>query len=173
VSEGDRSRGGARSGFLAPLAFAVAVLALGVVVLIGTFGLSAGGGYSPVGPGFFPLVVAGGLLVFGLAFLVRTTVSPDAYLREKAAAESGATHWPTVGLLLMVLIAYAFALDPLGYVFATAVFFPAAAFVLGDRRSRGVGRNLVIGLVVGVVIFFGFTELLEVRLPDGLLDPFL
>jgi hypothetical protein len=86
VSEDDRSRGGARSGFLGPLAFAVAALALGVVVLFGTFGLSAGGGYSPVGPGFFPLVVAGGLLVFGLAFLVRTTVSPDAYLRKKAAA---------------------------------------------------------------------------------------
>ena len=166
-------RGGARRGLLGPLAFAVAVVALGVVVLFGTFGLSAGGGYSPVGPGFFPLVVAGGLLVFGLVFLVRTTVSPDAYLGEKAAAESAATHWPTVGLLLVVLVAYAFVLDPLGYVFATALFFPAAAYVLGGRRTREVVRNLVIGLAVGALIFFGFTELLEVRLPDGLLAPFL
>lgn len=173
MSEDSRARGATRRGLLGPLAFAVAVLALGVVILFGTFGLSAGGGYSPVGPGFFPLVVAGGLLLFGLVFLVRTTLRPDAYLGEKASAESAATHWPTVGLLLVVLIAYAFALDPLGYVFATALFFPAAAYVLGHRLARGVVRNLVIGLVVGALIYFGFTEVLGVQLPDGLLDPFL
>ena len=73
----------------------------------------------------------------------------------------------------MVLISYAFLLDPLGYVFATALFFPAAAYVLGDRRTRGALRNILIGLLVGAVIFFVFTEALGVTLPDGLLDPFL
>lgn len=173
MSEDEGVPGGTRRALPGPLAFAVAVLALGVVVLFGAFGLSAGGGYSPVGPGFFPVVVAGGLLVFGFVFLLSTTARPDAYLTKKAAAESGATHWPTVGFLLVVLISYAFLLDPLGYVFATALFFPAAAYVLGDRRTRGALRNLLIGLLVGAVIFFVFTEALGVTLPDGLLDPFL
>jgi len=45
--------------------------------------------------------------------------------------------------------------------------------VLGDRRTRGALRNLLIGLLVGAAIFFVFTEALGVTLPDGLLDPFL
>lgn len=173
MSEGDGGRGEVRRGYLGPRAFAGAILVLGVVVLLGTFGLSAGGGYSPIGPGFFPLIVAGGLLLFGVMLLVRATARPDAYLGEKAATESEATHWPTVGLLLAALVAYAFLLDPLGYVVATALFFPAAAYILGGSGVRKVIRNLLIGLAIGTAVFFGFTELLGVRLPDGLLDPFL
>jgi putative tricarboxylic transport membrane protein len=173
MSEGDGAQGGARRGLLGPLAFAIAVLALGVLVLFGTLGLSAGGGYSPVRPGFFPLIVAGGLLFFGVTLLVRTTAKPDAYLREKAVAESEATYWSTIGLLLAVLAAYAFLLDPLGYVFATALFFPTATYVLGDTQARSLIRNLVIGLAVGAFVFFGCTEILRVSLPEGLLDPFL
>jgi putative tricarboxylic transport membrane protein len=171
VSGEDGARGSSRQSFWGPRAFACAVLALGVVVLVGTFGLSAGGGYSPVGPGFFPLVVAGGLLLFGALLLVRTTITPDAYLGERVAAESEATHWPTVGLLLAVLVAYAYLLDPLGYVFATDLFFPAAAYVLGDTRVRYVVRNLIIGLVIGAVVFFGFTEALGVQVARRAVGP--
>lgn len=167
-------RGPARErSFGGPGAFAGAVLALGVVVLFGTLGFSAGGTYSPIGPGFFPLIVAVGLLLLGVLLLARASVVRDGFLGEKAASEARATHWPTVGLLLAALVVYAFLLDPLGYVFATALFFPAAAFVLGSGRTRAVLVNLAIGLVVGAVVFFSFTELLGVRLPDGLLDPFL
>ena len=159
--------------FPGPATFAAAVVALGVVVLAGTPWIPSRSGYAPVGPRFFPLAVALGLLVLGALLLVRCTLRPDAYLGEKAASEKAATHWPTVGLLLAALLVYGFLLAPLGYVPATALFFPAAAWVLGSRRPREAIRNLAIGLVVGAVVFFGFTELLGVRLPDGLLDPFL
>ncbi|QYJ16125.1 hypothetical protein Rxycam_01956 [Rubrobacter xylanophilus DSM 9941] len=172
MSAGNPRPGRTRSAFLGPGVFAAAVLALGAVVLVGTSGIPSRAGYGPVGPRFFPLAVALGLLVMG-GILLRSTLRPDAYLGEKAASEKAATHWPTVGLLLAVLLVYGFLLDPLGYVFATALFFPAAAWVLGSRRPREAIRNLAIGLVVGAVVFFGFTELLGVRLPDGLLDPFL
>lgn len=162
-----------RQSFLGPRLFGVAVLALGVIVLFGTFNIPAPGGYSPVGPRFFPILVAAGLLIFGVLLLAQTAVRPERYLGEKAAAEGAATHWPTVGLLGATLVVYAFLLDPLGYVFATALFFPAAAYVLGSRSRRAVVVNLVVGLAVGAVIFFSFTELLDVRLPDGLLDPLL
>ena len=107
----------------------------GVLVLFGTLGLSAGGGYSPVRPGFYPLIVAGGLLFFGVTLLVRTTAKPEAYLREKAVSESEATYWSTISLLLAVLAAYAFLLDPLGYVFATALFFPLMCSVTRRRAA--------------------------------------
>ena len=55
----------------------------------------------------------------------------------------------------------------------TALLFPAKAYVLGSRGRRKVLRNLAIGVALGVLVFFSFTELLGVRLPDGVLDPLL
>jgi putative tricarboxylic transport membrane protein len=170
---GGEARNYPRPGFLGPRIFAVALLAFALFVLFGTFQISGREGLSPSGPRFFPLVVAVGLLVFGTLFLISTTLRQDRYLGEKAAAEGAATNWPTTGLVAAILVVYAFLLDPLGYIVATALLFPAAAHALGSRGRRKVLRNLAIGVVLGVVVFFSFTELLGVRLPDGLLDPLL
>ncbi len=159
--------------FLGPRVFAVAILAFGLFVLFGTFRISGGGGYSPAGPRFLPLIVAVGLLIFGTLFLLSTTLRRDRYLGEKAAAEGAATYWPTAVLVTVILIVYAFLLRPLGYAVATALLFPALAYVLGSTGRRRLLRNLAIGVVLGVVVYFSFTELLGVRLPDGLLDPLL
>ncbi len=162
-----------RLSFLGPRIFAVAILAFGLFVLLGTFQISDKEGFSPDGPRFFPLIVAVGLLVFGALFLLSTTLRRDRYLGEKAAAEGVATDWPATGIVAATLVVYAILLDPLGYIVATALFFPAMAYVLGSRGRRKVLRNLAIGVALGVLVFFSFTELLGVRLPDGLLDPLL
>jgi putative tricarboxylic transport membrane protein len=159
--------------FLGPRIFAVAILAFGLFVMYGTTRISGASGYSPDGPKFFPLIVAVGLLVFGTLFLLSTTLHRDRYLGEKAAAEEASTHWPTTGMVVAILVVYAFLLNPLGYIVATALFFPAVAYVLGSRGRRKVLRNLAIGVALGVLVFFAFTELLGVRLPDGILDPLL
>jgi len=151
----------------------VALLAFGLFVLFGMFQISGREGLSPSGPRFFPLVVAVGLLVFGTLFLISTTLRRDRYLGEKAAAEEASTDWSTTGMVVAILVIYAFLLNPLGYTVATALFFPAVAYVLGSRGRRKVLRNLAIGVALGVLVFFAFTELLGVRLPDGILDPLL
>ena len=159
--------------FLGPRIFAVAILAFGLFVLYGTFQISDKEGFSPDGPRFFPLIVAVGLLVLGALFLLSTTLRRDRYLGEKAAAEEATTDWPTTGMVAAILVVYAFLLNPLGYIIATALLFTAEAYVLGSRGRRKVLRNLAIGVALGVLVFFSFTELLGVRLPDGILDPLL
>ena len=152
-------------------AVALAFLALGLVVLFGTFQIRQGGGYSAVGPQAFPLAVAIGLLVLSMVFLARTTVWPDQDLAEHAAAEDAATHWPTVGLMALLLVLYVFALGGLGYVVATALFFAAGASVLrGHARGLLLARDVGIGLALALVVYFSFTRFLGVRLPAGLLD---
>lgn len=151
--------------------FALAFLALGLIVLFSTFQIRQGGGYSAVGPRAFPLAVAIGLLLLSVIFLLRTTLFPDRELIESAAAEEAATHWLTVGLLLALLVLYVYALRPLGYVVATALFFPAGAWVLrGWTRGTILARDLLIGLLLALVIYVSFTRYLGVRLPAGLLD---
>lgn len=159
-----------RASFVGLRVLAVGLLLLGLFVLLQALGIGAGRGYSPVGPSVVPTIVAAGLIVLAVVLLARVTVRPDLDLGARAASEASNTHWPTVGLLGGVLLLYAFALGALGYPVATTLLVPAAARVLG---SRSPARDLIIGAAVGSLVWFGFTQLLGVRLPAGILGPIL
>jgi putative tricarboxylic transport membrane protein len=168
------------TAFLGPRIVAAVVIGLAVLLIVSALGVAAGAGYSVIGPATVPLVVAIGLLVLGAIFALRTTLVPDVDLAEQAADEEAATHWPTVGLAALMLVAYALALDGveigplevpgLGYIVATTLFLPLTARALG---SRSLVRDAVAGLVAAVVIYYGFTEYLGVRLPAGILGAVL
>lgn len=177
----ERGPRAAREGaVLGPRLAALAILALGVVLIVSAFGIARGGGYSVIGPATIPLVVAAGLLVLGAILLLRTTLLPDTDLGAMAAEEERATHWPTVGLTALALVGYALALDGvdlgpielpgLGYIVATGLFLPLTARILGSRSPI---RDLVVGFAIAIVIYVGFTEYLGVRLPAGILGPLL
>lgn len=142
----------------------------GLFLLYHAFQIGSVRGYSVVGPSIFPIVVSLGLTALGAALALRATVWPDADLGEKVAAEEAATHWPTTGMLGALLVAYAFALGPLGYIVSTSILLPASARVLG---SRALLRDVIIGVVLAIVIFVGFTRFLNIRLPTGILAPIL
>jgi putative tricarboxylic transport membrane protein len=173
-------RAARRGSLLGPRLVAGFLLALAALLIVSAFGIARGGGYSVIGPATIPLVVAIGLLVLGGLFAVRTTVLPDTDLADHAAEEEAVTHWPTVGLAGLALVAYALALDGfdvgplevpgLGYIVATAIFLPLTARILG---SRSPVRDTLVGIGVAVVIYFGFSEFLGVRLPAGILGPLL
>lgn len=173
-------RGAQGGGLLGPRLVAVALLALAAILIASAIGIARGGGYSVIGPATIPFVVAIGLLVLGAIFALRTTLLPDTDLAELSAEEDRATHWPTVGLTILALLGYALALDGfelgpaevpgLGYIVATGIFLPVAARILGSRSPI---RDVIVGFGIGIVIYFGFTEFLGVRLPAGVLDPLL
>lgn len=160
-----------RHHWLGPRLAALVVLGIGIVALSQAFAIRESAGYSVVGPRFFPIVISIGLVLWGLAFLIRTTsFAPDEALAEQAAAEEAATHWATVLTIMALLVIYVFALGPLGYPLATALFFPVVARVMG---SRNLLRDLITGIVLGLVIYIVFTRFLGVRLPAGLLAEIL
>jgi putative tricarboxylic transport membrane protein len=165
-----------RRAFLGPRLVAGFLLALSLLLIVSAIGIASGAGYSVIGPATIPLAVAIGLLILGIVFAARTTVVPDTDLAERAADEDRATHWPTAGTTLGLLLLYGLALDGfelgpldvpgLGYVVATGLFLPAVAWVLGSRFPL---RDLIIGFAVAGILYVGFTEYLGVRLPPGLL----
>lgn len=165
---------------LGPRLVAITLLALAAILIVSAIGIAQGAGYSVIGPATIPLVVAIALLVLSGIFALRTTAQPDTDLAVLAAEEERATHWPTVGLTALALVGYALALDGfelgpievpgLGYVVATGVFLPVTARILGSRSPI---RDVIVGFAIGIVIYFGFTEFLGVRLPAGVLDPLL
>jgi putative tricarboxylic transport membrane protein len=166
--------------WIGPRIVAGVLVVLGAILFVQALGIAQTGGYRVIGPETFALVVAVGLLVLGVIAALRTTITPDLDLAKRAAEQEAATHWPTIGLLAVMLVLYAVALNGaeigpmelpgLGYIVATSLFLPAAARTLG---SRHLVRDLAIGIVVAAVVYFGFTEFLGVRLPPGILEPLL
>jgi putative tricarboxylic transport membrane protein len=141
------------------------LLVVGIVALIATFAIpSARYGWSITGPRFAPLLASGGLILLAVAFLARTWWRPDPEFARHAAAEMAATHWPTPGLMLLLLVAYVLALAPLGYALATTIFVWLTAWLLGSDKPI---RDVIVGLALGVIAGFAFGEWLNVQLPTG------
>jgi putative tricarboxylic transport membrane protein len=160
----------ATPSFTGPRVVAAVLVGGGAFLVYQALQIGATLGYSVVGPSVVPIFVSIVLLVLGLILAARTTLVPDVDLAQGCGDEEAVTHWPTVGLLLVLIVAYAFALAPLGYIVATAILVPVAARVLGsDQPARDVG----IGIGLAVVVYFGFTQFLQVRLPTGILGPLL
>jgi putative tricarboxylic transport membrane protein len=150
--------------------FALLVCALGGLALYESTRIRAAAGFSPFGPTVMVIAVGVLLLSLGLLFLGRLTVRHDQELLARVGDEERATHWPTTALLAALLVVYAFALGPVGYVVATALMVPSGAWILGSRRLI---RDTTIGLVLAIVVYATFTGFLGVRLPAGLLEPVL
>ena len=153
------------ASFTGPRIVGLALLATGVVALIATFAIpSERYGWSASGPRFAPLLASIALIVLALAFLFRTVVRPDLQLAEFAEQAQRETHWPTPGLLILLLLGYALTLSALGYGLATTIFFWLTAWLLGSDRP---GRDVAVGLVLGVFASYAFSHWLNVQLPTG------
>jgi putative tricarboxylic transport membrane protein len=151
--------------FRGPRAWGLVLLAIAIFVLAATTAIRSQEGYAATGPRFMPLLVGLLLLVLSLLFLARTVVRPDLDLAERAAREAAATEWARPLAVVAGLLAYAFLMEPLGYVVATALFFVAVARILG---SRALLRDLPAGVAIGLVLYVAFTQFLGVDLPAGL-----
>jgi putative tricarboxylic transport membrane protein len=116
------------------------------------------------GPGLFPLVLAVGFTLVCLLLLVSALRAPaGAVVAESDGAGESGIRWKVLATL-GVMLAYAFALEPLGFVAATCgllcFFFRALE---GMRWTVAVAASALTSVVTYVV----FKVWLYVRLPPG------
>jgi putative tricarboxylic transport membrane protein len=116
-----------------------------------------------VGPKMMPIVVACGLLVLAAANLVMA-MRGDLPPRESAD--------PKAIFLILGGLAALIALIGLGggFIPATAILFAATAAAFGRRAFI---TDLIIGFILGFVIFLIFDKLLTLSLPLGPLERLL
>jgi putative tricarboxylic transport membrane protein len=162
---------GGRSVDKGELAFAGLLLALGVFVLIDTSTIEIPKAASNVGPRFFPYAV-GILLTAGAALVI-----VDILRGHHASPEEGELIDPSLPMnvrrvlfLVGSIVAFAVLVDPLGYLFATAVTFFAVAVTLGARHYA---RLAVGSLLLALLIYLAFTRGLGIYLPPGVLEGIL
>ena len=124
------------------------------VVIARDYGL---GSSSRMGPGYFPTVLGGLLLLIGLASLVRSFFA--------AGEPIGAIAWKGLLLVTLATLLFGVLLRPAGLVLALAavVLVSAAASI----KFRFDGRALA--LMAGLIVFCGLVFVKGLGLPVSLL----
>ena len=140
----------------ARLVLAAGALALGIVYLAATWGYPMGSGRQP-GPGLYPLMVAGLLLLSSLATAWQTRSMAGVAIEWP----QGAGRWRMAAILLAV-IAYIALLPNLGHLIASAVTTFISLQALGGLRWP---TKILLAVFLGVGSFYLFNHLLGVPLP--------
>lgn len=131
---------------LLALAVAYGVTASGFEAMIG----------DPLGPAVFPIVLAVPLGLLSLVLVARPDPEPD-WPGGRALLKQAFT--------LLAFVAYAFLLEPLGFVVATVLAVTVMALLLGARLRPAATA----GLATALVLFVLFDQLLGLPLPSGVL----
>ena len=122
-----------------------------------SWGFGVGSPKSP-GAGFWPLVIAVVMAGLGLTLILRPT--------PNAGGEAGESRWGKFGISLVTLLFYVAALEPLGYLPATAVMLLVQLRWVENRSWRS---SIAIALAAAVVSLILFRVLLKVSLPTGVI----
>ena len=120
-----------------------------------------------MGPGFFPVMLAGALIVLSLAI----AVSRDVERWEDGAQEDGAQSAPDVrgwACIIAGMISFIVLAEPTGL--APAAFLTVFVSALGDRRST-IKRAalLAAGITAFAVLLFGYALQLQLPILAGVL----
>ncbi|SCX81165.1 tripartite tricarboxylate transporter TctB family protein [Microvirga guangxiensis] len=138
---------------------------LAILVAKETFSLTPPTQQATVGPAFFPLLVAFGLVMNGAALFwqaLRGKASEDQWIRHDMA--------PVLIVLAGLVIQMAL-LSMAGWIVGTTLLFATVAWAFGSRRTM---LDLTIGFVLSAASFYLFNEMLGLSLPQGwIVDTFM
>ena len=125
---------------------------LGVVVVLGAaaygaaaLDLQVGFLTDPVGSKTFPLIVAGVCALCGLVMILRPDPDPG--------WPAGRT-WGALAVAVLTLVAYSYALRPLGFLIPTAIAAAILSYLIESRPRFAILAGL--GLSVGLFALFRY-----------------
>lgn len=121
-----------------------------------------------IGPGFFPRMLAGGLILFSAILLINAIRGrSQGTLEPKKLSDVGVQR----GLItLAAALAFVALMVPLGFIPTAIAFLTFMMLVLGKRKPLPI---LVIPSLVTGSIWLVFEKGLHLSMPPGLLERFL
>jgi putative tricarboxylic transport membrane protein len=147
------------------LVFTSFLLVLSLVVLYNSLTLVESGINAVVGPKAFAIGV-------GAFMLLLTSLQLIAVLRGDRGIPDGIeggevkekSNWRALLIIIGGILYHIFTLETLGFIAGTIPLFLAVAYALGERRWLRMGLSAVL---MTVITFFVFTQLLQLNLPVG------
>lgn len=140
---------------------ALAFLAVGVLIVLGTRSLRTGS-FSGPGPGLFPLCLGVLLIIFSV---ISFFVSNPEKLPKLSWGMIPRSAWYVIG----ILFAYRYILPVLGYSLSTLFLF---IFLLKIVGGRGWLPTILWSVVITGVSDLLFVQALGVLFPEGIVIPF-
>jgi len=139
---------------------ALAIVLFGAFYLWGALQIRESTTYAAVGPRFMPNAIGLGIVLSGV-WLFAFPGAPPA----PDSPQSMSLDWVSIGLMVLLVVAYVALFRVAGYVLATTLLLWGGAQILGDRHH--LVRDGVIAVALAVVIYYVFSQLLRINLPPG------
>ena len=140
-------------------------LGVGIVICIGSYGLSVGTFRNP-GPGFLPFITGAILTLLSLILYLQTRKPGEDSRTDKPFFTNRTRAWKA-SLALIVLLAYAIGMDYLGFLVSTTIFLAFLLWVVEPQRWYIMIFGSILASVVSYTIF---EILLKSPLPKGIFD---
>lgn len=157
-----------RHSRLGPTLVALAILAMGIGVVWATTLVSVSPAYARIGPSFFPRIVGAALVVLGTLLLVSARTGTwrcEATDLDEPRPDLIPMAWVGGGLVLNLLL-----IAPLGFILSSSLMYLMVAKGFGARR---IWLAALIGFVLALVAYYGFAQLLGLRMGGGLIEDLL
>jgi putative tricarboxylic transport membrane protein len=141
---------------------ALVIVLLGLGYLWGAWQIKESATYAAIGPRFFPIAIAIGIVISGLwLFAVPGAVAAaNALLVPKL-------DWLRLAGILLLMVLYLFSFRTVGFLLASVVLLFVGSQLMGERRH--LMRDALSAILLATATSFVFTRLLGINLPTGLL----
>lgn len=140
-------------------------VAFGIIYGIMAYNLKRSPMGDPLAPSVFPLILAGGMIIFGLMLMLKSNLEATKIafqnIKEKTTANDILSRKMIVSTIIAAVV-YTLIFEHLGYVFSTFLFISFIMTVL-DRKK--IVKNLIISAIFSVVVYYIFFYLLGISLP--------
>ena len=121
-----------------------------------------------IGPGFFPSILSGLLILFSCVLVVKALRGGGQHASDVPATTG---EGKVRGLLALVAtIAFVAVLEPLGFIPSAIVFLTLMMLVMGKRKPLPI---LLAPTLVTVGVWLVFEKLLHLSMPPGILEGLL
>ncbi|WP_084626979.1 tripartite tricarboxylate transporter TctB family protein [Pseudoclavibacter soli] len=143
--------------------FSALLLLTGIITIVDSLHLPPSISASGIGADLMSKVVGGFLVVVSILLFVQllrgNRGEPD---EAEGDVDPSKTRYGMLFTAIAVIIVHGLLIEPAGFVVASTLTFWGIAFTLGSRRYL---LDPVIGLVLSVAIYYGFTLGLGIYLP--------
>lgn len=110
-----------------------------------------------VGPGFFPILISVGIVVFA-TFDILTDSETELEMRDH--------DFGPAAVVFALLVGYVLLMPVLGFLVGSMVFLPALLYYSNVRSTPAL---VGLGLGVPILLFYVFGRIFLVRLPEGII----
>lgn len=110
-----------------------------------------------IGPEFFPIVTSVGIIVFAAI---------DLFVADDSEFEIGDHDLKAAGLAFVLVGAYVVLMPVTGFLVGTMLFIPLTLYYSGVRSTMTI---IALSVVFPIVLFFIFSQLFLISLPEGII----